>query len=267
MTIKLTNPFEYREDPELNIIFDKMVQLKTRVDATIAKATSVGDIDASQGFVKLNPCKITLLNYKNRRTASTWAKTNLDVIDREVKESIAAAEKTIDEVAALNNPLVENNTKVAAKIKDLMVSLGIPTSYTTYEYATARSRTRTSKTHQAGYIGDLTRAIPVNEVETARYTLKTYIEEYSRWKKAEEDAELKEKIERDDQAFSKYVLNNPTLVENLMRAGVNILSVTQNATTGNKLELVKYSIAQAIVNLEAMPEPDEDLIEALRNAI
>lgn len=267
MTTERKNPFTYAEDPDLYSVVDRLLDHKKKADARLAKALAIGEIDGNAGFKKLHPCKIDLVNYRARRTASTWQKTSLDIIDAEVVASIKAAENTIAGVTKLNEPLIEHNQRLCNKIKELMTSLGISAYYTTYEYATTRSKTRTAKNHTAGYLTDLTRVCPVSETQAETYKLRTYIDEYNRWVVAEKEADLKEKVAKDTHAFTKYVLENPTLVENLMKAGVNVLAETRNAVTGNKLDIVKYCIAQAVSNLEAQPDPDEDLIEALRTAI
>lgn len=59
-----------------------------------------------------------------------------------------------------NKAAIENNKKIVDKVTLMMKHIGIPSSYTTSEFKTSRSRTKTSTTHTAGYINDLWRCIP-----------------------------------------------------------------------------------------------------------
>lgn len=59
-----------------------------------------------------------------------------------------------------NRRAIENNKKIVDKVTLMMKHIGIPSSYTTSEFKTSRSRTKTSTTHTAGYINDLWRCIP-----------------------------------------------------------------------------------------------------------
>ena len=70
-----------------------------------------------------------------------------------------------------NIPAIENNLKVREKITQIMKEIGIPSNYSTSEFKTQRSRTKTTTTHAAGYIGDLQRNIPVSDESERMLTL------------------------------------------------------------------------------------------------
>lgn len=70
-----------------------------------------------------------------------------------------------------NLPAIENNQKVREKITQIMKDVGIPNNYSTSEFKTQRSRTKTITTHAAGYIGDLQRNIPVSDEKERMLTL------------------------------------------------------------------------------------------------
>lgn len=70
-----------------------------------------------------------------------------------------------------NLPTIENNQKVREKISQIMKDIGIPNNYSTSEFKTQRSRTKTTTTHSAGYLGDLQRNVPVSDESERMLTL------------------------------------------------------------------------------------------------
>lgn len=80
-----------------------------------------------------------------------------------------------------NLPAIENNQKVREKITQIMKDIGIPSNYSTSEFKTQRSRTKTTTTHAAGYIGDLQRNIPVSDESERMLTLiKSAVDSFKR---------------------------------------------------------------------------------------
>lgn len=80
-----------------------------------------------------------------------------------------------------NLPAIENNQKVREKITQIMKDIGIPNNYSTSEFKTQRSRTKTTTTHAAGYIGDLQRNIPVSDESERMLTLiKSAVDSFKR---------------------------------------------------------------------------------------
>lgn len=266
MTTKPTNPFNYSKDTELYRIFDNLVSLKDKVQNQFEKAERIAGLGSVTGFEKLKNVELKLPNYRYDRTnQSSWRKTPLAFIDTSVRAAITEARQQISEAEEENKEKEENNKQLISQIIELMNRIGIPAQYTTYDYPSSRSRNKKSINHVAGYMGDLERVRPKSNLSSEKYKLENYIREYESWLKSEKDAELKEKIERDDAAVQKNILGNPTLVATLMQAGVNILEEVQKAVPGQKAEVINFCKAQAISNIKAMPEPDLDLIAKIQD--
>lgn len=81
-----------------------------------------------------------------------------------------------------NLTAIENNLKIHEKVTLLMQdTLGIPSSYTTSEYKTSRSRNKTTIKHSAGYFGDLTRNIKTSDsYDYTTSQMKSYPSTFSR---------------------------------------------------------------------------------------
>lgn len=265
MTTKPTNPFEYGKDPELNRIFDSLISLRDKVANQFAKAEKIAGLGEVTNFTPLKDVKFDLPNYRYERTKNSYVKVSLDQIERLVAPAIDAARKQIDDVAAENAPLEEQNKKLVAQVTELMTRIGIPSTYTTYEYPSSRSKTKKAVSHTAGYVYDLERARPKSNIQEMKYKLDNYAREYQSWVKTERDTEMKEKIAKDEAAVQKNILGNPTLVATLMQAGVNILEEVQKAVPGQKSEVINYCKAQAIANIKAQSNPDLALIEKIQD--
>jgi hypothetical protein len=265
MADKIENPFKYGTDPELNRIFDNLLSLQVRVAERFAKAEKIAGLTDVSAFVPLQDVKIDLPNYRYERTRNNYSKTPLDQIENMVRPAVESARKKIAEIEEANKPLEEQNMKLVAQVKELMARIGIPGTYSTYEYPTSRSKTKKSVTHTAGFVGDLERTRPKSNVQSAKYHLDSFVRDYETWVRAEKEAEHKAKIEKDELAVQKHILGNPVLVATLMQAGVNILEEVQKAMAGQKSEVINYCKARAIANIRAQAEPDEDLVEKIQD--
>lgn len=265
MTTKPSNPFDYSKDPELNRIFDNLISLKDKVANQFAKAEKIAGLGAVTNFNKLKDVKFDLPNYKYEREKSSYYSTPLDKIDDIVRPAIAQARQLIEETRKENAPLEEQNKLLISQVTELMTRIGIPSTYTTYDYPSSRSRTKKSTTHTSGYIGDLERARPKSNVESMKYSVDIYERDYEAWLKKQKEDELKAKIAKDEEAVQRNILGNPALVATLMKAGVNILEEVQKAVPGQKAEVIKYCKVQAITNLKAMPDPDFELIQEIQD--
>jgi hypothetical protein len=251
---KKLNPFTYKDDPELSRIFDAMVDLKTRVAKQFSDAQMIAGIDADAKFHPVSDAKITLPNYRELRSPynNGWGynnKTPLEKVDRAVKSGVEEARKILEEVAALNKPIEDANTKLSQQITNLMVRLGIPSSYSTYEYPTSRSKTKRAVSHTAGYISDLGRAVPKSNVSAMKYTIDAYERDYANWVNQEKLQEQKEALEKDNAIVNAKILGNPDLVATLMQAGVNILEEVQRAIPGKKADVIGHCVALAVANI------------------
>lgn len=98
----------------------------------------------------------------------------VDEVDTRLTQLLTKAEqqraKVLEEHQA-NIPAIENNLKVREKITQIMKDIGIPSNYSTSELKTQRSRTKTTTTHSAGYLGDLQRNVPVSDEKERMLTL------------------------------------------------------------------------------------------------
>lgn len=105
-----------------------------------------------------------------------------------------------------NLPAIENNQRVREKISQIMKDIGIPNNYSTSEFKTQRSRTKTTTTHSAGYLGDLQRNVPVSDESERMLTLiKSAVETFKRHadtlkaniRKELQEAEKTEKVKKE----------------------------------------------------------------------
>src|SRR6185369_173809 len=105
MTLPITkkdNPFKYGTDPELNQIFDKLVDLRDRVTREFAKAEKIAGFDENVGFLPLKDAVNSLPNYREMyepKSSSQWGprtRTTLEEVDRQVLAAIAAQKTHIE---------------------------------------------------------------------------------------------------------------------------------------------------------------------------
>lgn len=113
----------------------------------------------------------------------------------DILKTLEKYENDCKPVAEQNQLILEHNKSVREKITNIMRELGVPPTYTTYEYKTSRSTKRTSSTHTAGYVGDLDRLIGYNpspkiNVEAVRRSVEEYFN-----KKQKEAAEKQRQLE------------------------------------------------------------------------
>lgn len=262
---KVTNPFVYGKDPELHSIFEKMLSLQSRVADQFAKAEQIAGFGADGNFKKYHEVKLSLPNYRDMTVDGSFYGRPLPLqkIEDTVRAAITVAETAIFEADSLNAPILAHNENVRKQVTAIMTRLGVTDTYTTYDYPSSRSRTKRATSHTAGYRGDLNRANPRPQVDSARAQLATYISSFETWLKSRKEEDNKLAIARDEEAVKKNILGNPQLVSLLMQAGVNILEAVQAALPGKKADVVEYCISQAVVNAQAAVEPDQDLITRL----
>ena len=143
-----------------------------------------------------------IMHYDDSRYGSSW------------KVAVARARKTVSEwrdkaekIHASNMGAMANNKKARDRIESAMSAIGIPLTYTTYEYKTKRSREKTATNHLAGYRGDIGRWLPTDdsyEVEMKRYTeLEKQIDEFEKKMLAEERQQAAEKERREQEEIRK----------------------------------------------------------------
>lgn len=272
MTIdKKSNPFSYGTDPELNRMFDIMIDLKNRVASQFAKAEKIAGFGDNATFLPTTEAKITLPKYESIRSPITNSfygpKTvvPMDKVDLQVQAAIAAAVTHLAEVDEINKPVLEHNLRIREQVIEMMTRLGIPVTYSTYEYPSSRSKSMKSTTHTAGYNNDLQRVMPNSNVYAERAKLNSYISEFDRWKKKIIDEENKANIEKDEEVVRTKIMARPMLVQKLMEAGVNILDEVNKAMPGKKEEIIQYCFVKAIANEKAKINPSQILLDELDN--
>lgn len=130
------------------------------------------------------------------------------------------AKKQDEETHKLNIEALENNKIIKGYIVNLMKSLGIPDTYK--ERIESRSRTPKYETKNAGYIGDISRNIPVFDGFDEN-KIKTLEAEYERYRiEAEkEEEELKVKKQKEDNAAKEKRRNDIELASIIVRNGLN----------------------------------------------
>jgi hypothetical protein len=114
-----------------------------------------------------------------------------------------------------NLPAIENNKQITEYVKALMNKIGILPTFSTYEYKSNRSRTKTQNTHSAGYIDDLRRCVIIDDGYTSaknqyEYFLKR-VEQYrkeqeQRVREEEKKKEAEEKKQRESKELAALVV-------------------------------------------------------------
>lgn len=136
------------------------------------------------GYYKYSAYPAGYANY----SFSSFDKTNKNHIDdcvTKAKKWIKSIREESERLHALNLPAIENNKKLVDKIKNLFKNLGIPEVYSTYEFKTSRSSTKTETKHFAGYIKDLERCVKTSD--GYEYQLKSLDQYESNLKKWQEN--------------------------------------------------------------------------------
>lgn len=114
----------------------------------------------------------------------------------------------------VNKDDIDNNKKVIEKVTSIMRFIGIPSTYTTSEYKTSRSRKPTTTTHQAGWFQDVRRSVPTSDnweaIKREMESKMREIEMYAKQKITELAAAEKE---ADRLAAEKAVINYSTTMK------------------------------------------------------
>ena len=250
---KPQNPFEYSKDPELNMMFDKMVALRERVNAQFEKANNIAGLNGEAKFMQLEQVKVALPSFQSlREPNSSWRygsyKTPLDKVKEQADAAVKAAREEVARVEALNAPAIENNNRLVTQIKDLMTRLGFTEMYSTYEFPTARSRNRKEVRHTAGYIHDIQRVRPHPNTEETKRIINEYESRIAMYINGEKEKEDKERSDADAKVFDQLINNNPQVVEFLMKSGINIMTMLAEAPAGRKRAVIKDALEEVMEN-------------------
>tara|TARA_Y100000114_G_C11764120_1_gene332327 strand:+ start:22677 stop:23645 length:969 start_codon:yes stop_codon:yes gene_type:complete len=156
--------------------------LKKKADEAFPKPMEVETLPkaASSKFTSSYNWKID-----GRLWASTREPNTVEEVQHLLKQANELYAKDLENMKVVheaNLGAIENNLKIHEKVTLLMRdTLGIPSSYTTSEYKTSRSKNKTTIKHTAGYFGDLTRNIKTSD--SYDYTIsqmKSYPSTFSR---------------------------------------------------------------------------------------
>lgn len=209
--------------------------------------------------------------------------TTAEQVDKKLADyqmMLEANLQTIEQVHTTNIPLMENNRVVKEKITVVMQQIGIPSNYTTSEFKTNRSRTKTTTTHAAGYIGDLSRNCLVDDNYTYRIKqakdafggLKRKADqEKQRIRQEQQAKEQEEKKKKSVQALArmqiKYGLNEHSMWEDVLEALDNkdkyfMLARAMEDTRGDWSEgfgRVEWAISRFVVESPEDKEIEENI--------
>jgi len=110
-----------------------------------------------------------------------------------------------------NKEIAEHNQLQRSRIYQIMKTVGVREQYSTWEYKTVRSRNKTEKKHQAGFIYDLERVTPKDTYETLCKQIEQkydQIKEFGEANLREVEVALaeKEKKEREEASRKEYAL-------------------------------------------------------------
>lgn len=164
---------------ELSVIAEaEMAVLNKKVEENIPKVRevgkwpSVGEFNWNTGNGWINSRTASLNSYESEwfkfygsyseKTIEELTQGMLDKRYAEILERIAQLEAAVTKAWQDNVEAINNNKLVREKVELMMKHCGIASTYTTYEFPTSRSRTKKAVTHSAGYLGDLTRNVPIS---------------------------------------------------------------------------------------------------------
>lgn len=240
--ISLINPFDEKTDPNFHRVVNELFYLKTKVDDRLKKANAIEGIEDAQ-FKPLTPCVITLpyvTTVRENRSQNHYYSNplSLEALEVKIREIIATARAEIDRVKALNAPIIEHNDKIEYIIKTFLERVGIPSSYTTFELPTPRSRYKKTITHSAGYLADIGRARHGDyskSTQNAEANLKQYEHNFEAYIKREKDQEVQDALKRDAEIVELYINKTPKLFKLFAdSAGIDLAVTLSLAPVGTK---------------------------------
>lgn len=114
----------------------------------------------------------------------------------------------------VNKDAIENNKKVVEKVTSIMRFIGIPSTYTTSEYKTSRSRKATTTTHTAGWLQDVRRSVPTSDNwDTVKREMESKMREVELYAKQKITELAAAEKEADRIAAEKAVINYATTLK------------------------------------------------------
>lgn len=194
-----------------NTVLKKKAEDQIPLPMKVGKWPSASDFKWNNGYN--NNCSLnkngsywfTFHNYYSKVEVADLTIQQLDGRRKLISDKIDELEVAIEAAAQESEGALENNKLIHEKVKLMMKHIGIPDSYSTWEYKTNRSSKKTETRHQAGYIGDLVRNVPIAlegvkpDVKSLRSTLDRHYEEIKRQVMVAENEREKKKKETENQ--------------------------------------------------------------------
>lgn len=191
-------------DKSVEALVEHIEKLKVRANDVIPKPMKINKITSPSIASKSvqSQFKIGLSYYERDCETIEQVDQRLEILKHQHK----ADKELIEKEAKSNIEAIENNKKVVAKITQIMQDIGIPNQYTTSYFKTNRSRTKTTETHKAGYLGDLSRniatmddsAMMIRKADEALAACVRYADQLKQ--KIHQEQQAKEKVEKDKKA-------------------------------------------------------------------
>jgi hypothetical protein len=209
----MPNPYKYGT-PEYKI-FESIENLNISLQEISKWRQDIGVISQVESINSCGKLYSDFQSYYNN--SHSYYRPSFDKLKREHIEEAAQNAKKEAEVARLNAeeihkkniPAIENNIKLVSKIKNIFKNLGISETYSTWDYKTSRSSSKTETTHTAGYIEDLKRNIKTSDgYETNLASLKNYEARIDKWlsDNLKEIAKIEQEKVKSDKELRKLAL-------------------------------------------------------------
>lgn len=135
-------------DKQSNILFgvNKKPETIKQIGSTFGSMMS--SIDSYYSNLYSNTVK-TIIGIENA------VKKAKDILEKKKADCIKMHEE--------NLPLIEVNEKIQYSMSKFMESIGIPRTYSTWEYPTSRSRSTKERKHTAGWVTDMERVVKTDD--------------------------------------------------------------------------------------------------------
>lgn len=232
------NPFKYGD--KLYAIYDGLEKLEAAQTAQDLAAERIAGLADGSKFITCEKIELSLPNVYHLLDAPNGSyysifrserKLPLEQGEKKARDAIAAARQLIESRRPEIEAAQAHNEQLKQKVIALMQRIGIPTSYTTYEFPTARSKTKKTVSHSAGYMGDLERVCPYSPLKSAESMLANYEREFNTWlerAKAEERTNAEKEADRVlKELLFKVADDGRPLAPIFLQFGIDVASFTR----------------------------------------
>lgn len=140
---------------------------KEKIDFALSKIDKIrNDVGVIMPveIISVNPDRSLSRYYhiKNPYSYNSYDSKSRNHVESAYKVTIEKYEelkKKVEEIHNKNEKALKNNEETAQKVRDFMNTVGIPNSFSTYDYPSKRHKTKKRINHEAGYIQDIRRCI------------------------------------------------------------------------------------------------------------